>query len=439
MENLNMKKLIIFSVFAFLTGNVFAQGALKLKELVVVPENKIDEGNFKLCTPEDGVLVFNTSIPGLNFVITNAPARLKNKEFNAVKNRYVLCVQKTDPDFKTGTTKYYISITGDNFLTYDLTVENINPGEGNAQYFRISQKDKAEITVLGNGSPLQGATVQVNLKDGNGQRIRSFDLKSDGKGFCEITIPEDAQSADLIVRHTNYDEVKLNDVKPGAARQSVNLTHRKALEKKFHFGIGGGVNLSSLISDSWLYEEDKTLYTGFSAGLLCEYKFGKVVSFQSGLLFVRKGATGKAYTSDRYSDTQTGNNISDVLVKNTMVLDYLELPLNLVFNIPVGDYTDLFIGAGYYFAYGINGKLKFEPSKNGYSFDDEEENVFSGKNKFLNPFDQGINCMLGIRIAQGGFIRASYEWSLDNIVDSKSEGFASFKNNCFTISLGYYF
>lgn len=437
-----MRKFIIFSVFAFLTGNVFAQGALKLNELVVVPENKMDEGNFKLCTPEDGVLVFNTSISGLNFVITNAPARLKNKEFNAVKNRYVLCVQKTDPDFKTGITKYYISITGDNFLTYDLTVENINPGEGNAQYFRISQKDKAEITVLGkNGSPLQGATIQVNLKDGNGQRIRSFDLKSDSKGFCEITIPEDAQSADLIIRHINYDDVKyINNVKPGADRQSVKLEKIKDPEKKFHFGIIGGVNLSSQISDSWLYEEDRTLYTGFSAGLLCEYKFGKVVSFQSGLLFARKGAIGKAYTSDRYSDTQTGNNISDVLVKNTMVLDYLELPLNLVFNIPVGDYTDLFIGAGYYFAYGINGKLKFEPSKNGYSFDEEEEeNVFSGKNKFLNPFDQGINCMLGIRIAQGGFIRASYEWSLENIAASKDEGMATFKNNCLYLQLGFYF
>ncbi|MDR0505569.1 MAG: hypothetical protein LBH32_01955, partial [Dysgonamonadaceae bacterium] len=115
------------------------------------------------------------------------------------------------------------------------------------------------------------------------------------------------------------------------------------------------------------------------------------------------------------------------------------LPLNLVFNIPVGDYTDLFIGAGYYFAYGINGKLKFEPSKNGYSFDNEEENVFSGKNKFLNPFDQGINCMLGIRIVQGGFIRAGYEWSLENIAASKGEGMATFKNNCLYLQLGAFF
>ncbi|MDR0537615.1 MAG: hypothetical protein LBH04_06190 [Tannerellaceae bacterium] len=76
-----MKKIIIIiSVLAFFTGNMFSQNVLK--EFEVIREDRKDGAIYAQCMPEDGVLVFNTTISDLDFVIINAPNRLKNKKRN---------------------------------------------------------------------------------------------------------------------------------------------------------------------------------------------------------------------------------------------------------------------------------------------------------------------------------------------------------------------
>ncbi|MDR0537616.1 MAG: PorT family protein [Tannerellaceae bacterium] len=308
-------------------------------------------------------------------------------------------------------------------------MENVNPGAGNAQNFRILSKDKAEITVLGaDGKILPNAVVTIYKKENNTRHPLSS-AKSDAKGFCEIIIPDDDRSF-WIVNHTEYEEQRIDAIKPGDRRTvtMIKIVH----ENRFHFGLVGGLSIAIQLSDSWLYEEDKPPQLGFARGLLLEYKFTKWLSFQPELLFVMKGAIGKAHTSDHYIDNGTGNYLSDVQVKDTMRINYFELLLNLVFNIPLKeDNIYLVVGGGYYLAYGVYEKLKFGPSKEGFSFDKDTEEIFSGDTKILNPFDQGINCLLGLRFKlgvddSGLFIRAGYSYSLNNMAASKGERFASF-------------
>ncbi|GHT14066.1 hypothetical protein FACS189426_19870 [Bacteroidia bacterium] len=216
--------------------------------------------------------------------------------------------------------------------------------------------------------------------------------------------------------------------------------------KEFHFGIVGGLSIANQLSDSWMYKGAQNPQFGFVGGLLFEHKINRYLSFQPELRFIMKGSRGKGYTSDIYYIEINGHRdyLSNVLVENTLNLNYLELPLNLVLNIPVSKTTDLFIGAGYYLAYGVYGKLKLSPSKEGYSFEEEEsEDVFSGDSEILklNRFDRGINCMLGVRSYYGDssfFIRAGYEWSLENMSVRRGRNAATFKNSCFYISMGVF-
>lgn len=53
-----------------------------------------------------------------------------------------------------------------------------------------------------------------------------------------------------------------------------------------------------------------------------------------------------------YSDLH-GNNTS---VTDEYKLHYLEVPLDFIGHVPVGDGANIFLGAGPYFAWGLNGK-----------------------------------------------------------------------------------
>jgi hypothetical protein len=293
--------------------------------------------------------------------------------------------------------------------------------------FDTSMSRPVSLTVFRDGNN-RLPNAKVGIKGSN------YKAYTNSRGVCMVELPG-GKPATVVVSHPRtFDKPKIRVV-PGEEK-TVSLYD---FHNKWHFGIVGGLSVSNIQSDSWIYNEGRGSRLGFAGGMSFEYQITRHLSIQPELLFVMKGAAGKTHTSDRYYDTQTGTYLSNVLVKDSMRINYFELPLNLVFNIPVGKKkTDIFIGAGYYISYGIYGNLVFFPSKDGYLFDEDKEKVFSD-NKWLNRFDHGINCILGIRIAQGVFIRAGYVRSLDNMAAQHGEDFASFKNNCFTISSGCFF
>jgi hypothetical protein len=444
-----MKKMCV-SLLIVLSGTISVLSQSQTLQEFVIEETDntqrfySDEG----CTPEHGALVFYTGIPNLKFTIPNAESRLKNvSDFDRQNNCYVLCVLPTDETIGSQYVKYSIKITAPGYKPEEAyIVSGIKAGV--AQHFIINPKvfnNTVTVTAFDkDGKPLEGCRVGI-------EGMKYVD-RSDNEGTCKVELP-DAKPATLIISHRLYSDTVKIAVVPGD-KQSARLyklkpvvtsssTGENAKSKKFSFGLFGGLSVANQKSDSWYYgESNKGSNIGYCAGMLFEFKLSKYVSLQPELLFVQKGGKGKTYTSNLYIFATTGDYITDVSVKSIMQLNYLEVPLNFIFNIPTGKNGEFFMGAGPSVSYGLSGKLTLNPSKEGVTFylTDEEKttDMFGGDEPVLKRFDLGMNVLAGYQY-KTLVIRAGYNMGLNNIATNEGEGFATFTNNCFNLSLGIKF
>lgn len=182
------------------------------------------------------------------------------------------------------------------------------------------------------------------------------------------------------------------------------------------FGITGGAIFSSIqAKESGVTIATKT-HIGFTAGLTGEINVGKIFSFRPELNFTQKG----------------GNlDIPDADFKYRMIINYLELPLNFVYNFRstknkffagVGPSLNLALSGNYKISgmYSESGKLKFG------SKDDAD----------FKSFDAGVNVLAGYQLSNGLFLAANYNFGLTNISASSDE---KDHTNYFGVRLGYMF
>ncbi|ULQ51433.1 outer membrane beta-barrel protein [Flavihumibacter fluvii] len=160
--------------------------------------------------------------------------------------------------------------------------------------------------------------------------------------------------------------------------------------------LKAGLNLANVsTSDDGSYDNANGL-ASFHAGFMADLPLGKVLSVQPGLLFTGKG-----------SKLETGSSTDAIYYKNSVNPYYIELPVNLIANIPLVDgESKFFIGAGAYAAAGIAGKYKStfktpagtieSDGKIEFTNDDpttsEEEGAGLG---LMKRFDYGINGTAG--------------------------------------------
>ena len=125
-----------------------------------------------------------------------------------------------------------------------------------------------------------------------------------------------------------------------------------AFSQSIHFGLKGGVNLSTLaISGSVINIKNQNL-TGFNAGVIAE--FGLVKLFlQPGLFFSTKG---NAVHNQLVLVPQGANGVTYVTISNKIRLDYLEVPVNLLYKIHTAPGISVKLGGGPYFGEGLSGK-----------------------------------------------------------------------------------
>ncbi len=163
--------------------------------------------------------------------------------------------------------------------------------------------------------------------------------------------------------------------------------------------LKGGVNLANVSNSSNGAVDEANTLTSFHAGVVADLSLSEGLSLQPGLLVTGKGTKSSVGSSnDRNFWEATSNPI------------YLELPVNVVGKIPLGN-KSLFVGAGPYAAMGIAGKNKTEGKILGVGFsrdsdinfsDDDpttsyEENAGFGK---LKRFDYGVNVLGGLDLGK---------------------------------------
>ena len=174
------------------------------------------------------------------------------------------------------------------------------------------------------------------------------------------------------------------------------------------FGLKAGYNSATVNSSDEEITEDGKALSAIHVGGVVNYKLKNNISFQSGLTIGNKGVTvAHEGHSDKFKFTA------------------LDIPLNIIFNTKGG----LFVGTGLNLGYNLSGKLDAE--------DDPEENYSFefGKGKNFFRTDMGVNFQLGYQTKSGVFFSGN---SLIGLTDIKP-GIDTWKNNLFSISLGYMF
>ena len=124
-----MTKHIFLTLLLFYIS-VFSLGAQSMTEMIVEKTDGLRTPFLACNEPSYGVLVFSSTIPGLEFKL-NLQNRLMDVVYNRQENRYILCVMPTE-------SRYIVTITCPTCETVKYTVEDIPPND--PLYFRIRDK-----------------------------------------------------------------------------------------------------------------------------------------------------------------------------------------------------------------------------------------------------------------------------------------------------------
>lgn len=186
-------------------------------------------------------------------------------------------------------------------------------------------------------------------------------------------------------------------------------------QSKTTFGISGGVNLAKLTAslDNSSASASSGNLTSFSAGVFANAPISTHFSIQPGLYYAGKG----------------GSNTDDGVTTKVKV-NYLQLPVNLVYNIAVSA-GKVFFGAGPYAAYGLSAK----GVANGQSAD---LTFGSDADSDIKRTDFGATGLVGFNFTNGFLLKANYDLGLSNIEPVSSLGIKT-KNRVFGVSVGFTF
>jgi len=198
--------------------------------------------------------------------------------------------------------------------------------------------------------------------------------------------------------------------------------------------VQGGLNLANITKTNDGQTEDNNILPTFNVGLMHRFGFSPVVALETGLLFTGKGSKAETYF------TANGDNY----VKSKFNPLYLEVPVNVVFKIPVGAGSNVFFHGGPYVAVGVAGKSISE-TKVGALVTRSEDNIkFSNDDPFtshqedaaydkLKRFDFGLNFGGGFSFKHF-ILKANYGLGLAKINSTQSDNTVNDKNKFRTMS-----
>jgi hypothetical protein len=176
-------------------------------------------------------------------------------------------------------------------------------------------------------------------------------------------------------------------------------------------------NVTNKISDTKLSSKS---ITGFRVGANVDIPIGAGFSVQPGLFYSMKG-------------TKYTGSFLTISGENKISMQYLEVPVNVVYRYDFGNAGGIFASVGPYAGYAIGGKAKVEIT--GLASTEEDIKFGSDAGEF-KPFDYGINFGLGYISPFGLYVRGQYGLGLANLSNADN---VTWKNKVISVSLGYAF
>ena len=197
--------------------------------------------------------------------------------------------------------------------------------------------------------------------------------------------------------------------------------------------VQGGLNLANITKTNDGQTEKNNILPTFNVGLMHRFAIVPEIAIETGLLFTGKGSKAETYFNGGAGYVKTKFNPL-----------YLEMPVNVVYKIPVGSGSNVFFHAGPYVAVGIAGKSISETNTLGIISKSEENIKFSNDDPFtsqqddagydkLKRFDVGLNAGAGFGFKRLMF-KANYGLGLSKINSTQSDNNANDKNKYRTVS-----
>jgi hypothetical protein len=199
------------------------------------------------------------------------------------------------------------------------------------------------------------------------------------------------------------------------------------------FGVKAGLNESTAHFDETTTKISNL--SGLNAGAFVEFEFGKL-SLQPGLYFTQKGYNSKTSIVVVYPQGPTNGSFN---ANGRVKLNYLQLPVNILYNIALKP-GKIFLGGGPYYGYALSGNNKNNVTTvsptNTYN-DSQNANIVFGGETGESRSDFGLNALAGFKFKNGLLFSANYEYGLTNIY--KSHPATTDKNRVLGLSAGYQF
>jgi OOP family OmpA-OmpF porin len=224
-------------------------------------------------------------------------------------------------------------------------------------------------------------------------------------------------------------------------------------QSQMRIGLVGGPHSSSIIEKNDIEGWDSMISPyhlkrkAINIGIIAEMPIGhsKYLYFQPGIYYTAKGNMYQRF----YDTTLSATLENDTMFHRTQLYaNYIDIPLNIAFKLPLGKKCSFFISAGPYLSFFYNGKKSNEvrvgnlvESSSGMidsayvNFEKTEEDIQVGKhpNK-ATTFDAGINARAGFELgpilltafmSQGliNFYNVPYNGTLNHRVIGASFGF----------------
>jgi len=199
------------------------------------------------------------------------------------------------------------------------------------------------------------------------------------------------------------------------------------------FGIKAGLNEST--AELGQTSSKISNLSGLNAGAFAEFEFGKV-SLQPGLNFTQKGFNSKTSIIVPYPQGPTNGSFN---ATGRIRLSYLQLPVNVLYNIAVNP-GKIFLGGGPYYGYALSGNNKnnvTSVSPDGTSTSSQNAKIVFGGESGESRSDFGLNALAGFKFKKGLLFSVNYEYGLTNVY--KSQPATTDKNRVLGLSVGYQF
>jgi outer membrane protein OmpA-like peptidoglycan-associated protein len=200
--------------------------------------------------------------------------------------------------------------------------------------------------------------------------------------------------------------------------------------------LAGGINSSSVPGnsshqwDSLNYKYSSRL--GFHIGILAETHLfnSNTLYFQTGMSYINKGR--------KFSTTFDSTTSGITKVTGSQFVNYMEVPMNIVFKKDLGKKTKFIMGAGPYVSFLFSGRESKSVYYDNGSVDATENTslkVPRSSGKYKNV-DFGVNALAGVEFGQL-FLTANYSRGLSQFYTANTNT-GTFKNQVIGATLGVF-